>query len=171
MRETLKLDGPPAVNVAHTADAPGISTVASAIAEFKNAPIAPSWILEGTPKARVALLSGSTDSSAFTIMWDCTAGRFNWFYAIDETVYILEGAVTVTHPSGATRHLAAGSTYFFARGTQAEWRIDRYVRKLAFCQEPMSDKLMLVLRIFRAMKRIVVPSPAPKRGLKMFETT
>jgi hypothetical protein len=145
--------------------------LASAVAEFKNAPIAPSWILEGTPTARSALLSGSTDASGFTIMWECTAGRFNWYYAIDETVYILEGAVTLTHPSGAKRQLAAGSTYFFPRGTQAEWQIDSYVRKIAFCQEPMSDKLMLLLRIFRALKRVVVWGPPPKRGLKMFETT
>ncbi|HTB67212.1 MAG TPA: cupin domain-containing protein [Steroidobacteraceae bacterium] len=139
--------------------------------EFKNAPIAPAWILAGSPRARVALLSGSTDGTSFTVMWDCTAGRFNWFYAIDETVYILEGAVTLTLPSGATRQLVAGSNYFFARGTQAQWQIDSYVRKVAFCQEPMSGKLMLAARIFRGLKRVVVWGPAPKRGLRMFETS
>ena len=158
MTQTLKIDPAAAAGVV------------AASTEFKNAPIAPSWILEGTPEARFALLSGSTDASSFTIMWECTAGRFNWYYAIDETVYILEGAVTLTHPSGATRQLVAGSTYFFPRGTQAQWQIDRYVRKIAFCQEPMSDKLMLALRIFRALKRVVVWGPAPKRGLRMFET-
>jgi uncharacterized cupin superfamily protein len=170
MDETLKIDGAAAVDACHAVAAPAPPAVSSAIPEFKNAPIAPAWILEGTPKARLALLSGSTDGSAFTIMWDCTAGRFNWFYAIDETVYILEGAVTLTLPSGATRRLVAGSSYYFARGAQAQWQVDSYVRKLAFCQEPMSDKLMLALRIFRALKRVVVPGPAPKRGLRMFET-
>jgi uncharacterized protein len=139
--------------------------------EFKDAPIAPAWILEGAPKARLALVSGSTDGSAFTVMWDCTAGRFNWFYAIDETVYILEGAVTLTHPTGATTQLSAGSTFFFARGTHAQWQVDKYVRKVAFCQEPMSGKVMLAMRILRALKRLVVWGPAPKRGIKMFETT
>jgi uncharacterized cupin superfamily protein len=170
MSETLKIDATAALDARHDADAPATPAASSAICEFKNAPIAPAWILEGTPKTRVAVLSGSTDGTAFTVMWDCTAGRFNWFYAIDETVYILEGAVTLTLPSGAKRQLVAGSSYFFARGTQAEWHIDRYVRKVAFCQEPMSGKLMLAVRIFRALKRVVVPGPAPKRGLKMFET-
>jgi uncharacterized cupin superfamily protein len=158
------------VNACREAFVPEAPTVATSMADLRSAPIAPAWILEGTPTARITVLSASTDSTAFTIMWDCTAGRFNWYYAIDETVYILEGAVTLTHPSGETRRLTAGSTYFFARGTQAQWQIDSYVRKLAFCQEPMSDKLMFALRVFRAVKRVVVPGPEPKRGIKMFET-
>src|ERR1700733_5189030 len=123
-------------------------------AEFKSCPIHPSWIREGLPKARIAMLSdGSSDASAFTVMWDCTAGRFDWFYSIDETVYILEGAVTLTLPSGATRHLSEGSTYFFARGTRAQWQIDNYVRKVAFCHEPLSSKVFIVKRLFRALRR------------------
>ncbi len=140
--------------------------------ELKNSPIRPSWILEGTPTARVAVLSeGSTDGSAFTVMWDCTAGRFNWFYAIDETVHILEGDVILTLPSGATLQLVAGSTHFFGRGTQARWQVDRYVRKVAFCHEPMSAKLMAAQRVFRTLKRVVRLESAPQSRLKMFETT
>jgi EutQ-like cupin domain len=26
---------------------------------------------------------------------NCTAGRFDWFYDVDETVYVLEGSVTI----------------------------------------------------------------------------
>jgi hypothetical protein len=140
--------------------------------ELKSCPIHPSWVLEGEPVARIAVLSdGSSDASAFTVMWDCTAGRFNWFYAIDETVYILEGAVTLTFPSGATRHLSAGSSYFFGRGTQAQWQVDSYVRKVAFCHEPMSTKLFMAKRLFRTLKRVVRPGSAPERLTKMFETT
>jgi hypothetical protein len=140
--------------------------------ELKTCPIHGSWILEGQPEARVAVLSdGSSDASAFMVMWDCTAGRFNWFYSIDETVYILEGAVTLTLPSGATRKLMAGSSHFFARGTQVQWQIDRYVRKVAFCHEPMSAKVFNAKRLFRAVKRAILPRSVPEPLLKMFETS
>ncbi len=143
----------------------------TASTELKNCPIHPSWVLEGQPRTRIAVLSdGSSDASAFTVMWDCTAGRFNWFYSIDETVYILEGAVTLTFPSGVTRQLVAGSSYFFARGTQAQWQVDSYVRKVAFCHEPMSTKVFMAKRVFRALKRAVLPGSVPPGLTKMFET-
>ena len=139
--------------------------------ELKNCPINPEWILEGQPKTRMAVLSdGSSDASAFTVMWDCSAGRFNWFYSIDETVFILEGDVTLTFPSGATRRLSPGSSYFFARGTQAQWQVDNYVRKVAFCHEPLSAKVFTIKRAFRAMKRAIRPGSAPVSLTKMFET-
>jgi len=129
-----------------------------------------SWVLEGTPKTRVKVLSeGSTDESAFTIMWDCTTGRFNWFYSIDETVYILEGAVTLKLPSGETHHLVAGSTYFFALGTQAEWTVSQYVRKVAFCHSPMPAKLRLAKRLYKAVRRSVGMGPKDTRRIKMFD--
>ena len=149
-----------------------MATTAPPMIELKSCPIHPSWILEGLPEARIAVLSdGSSDGTAFTVMWDCTAGRFNWFYAIDETVYILEGAVTLTLESGATRRLVAGSSYFFARGTQAQWQVDSYIRKVAFCHEPMSAKLFVAKRMYRALKRVVMPGSAPQRLTKMFETS
>ncbi len=141
-------------------------------AQLKDAPIQSAWIIEGNPKTRVKVLSdGSTDDSAFTVMWDCTAGRFNWFYDVDETVYILEGAVTLTLPSGATRRLTAGSTYFFAHGTRAEWHVDHYVRKVAFCHSPMSAKLRLAKRLFCALKRLTHPGSSADERTKMFEVS
>jgi hypothetical protein len=139
--------------------------------ELRDTPIRPAWILEGTPKARTKILSeGSTDGTAFMVMWDCTAGRFNWFYDVDETVYILEGSVALTLPSGATHRLVAGSTYYFAHGTQAQWRVDQYIRKVAFCHAPMSAKLRLAKRMFSTLKRLGRPgSPAEDRS-KMFES-
>ena len=62
-------------------------------------PIAADWILEGKPIARIEHLSSSADSTASTYFWDCTAGRFNWFYSFDETLHILEGSVALKDPS------------------------------------------------------------------------
>jgi uncharacterized cupin superfamily protein len=122
---------------------------------FIAAPINASWILAGEPVARLALLSSSADGTASTYYWDCTAGRFNWYYAFDETLHILEGFVTLKAPSGSLRRVVAGDTVFFPAGSQAEWTVDQYIRKLAFCRTPLPDYLISVRNIGRKVKRLV----------------
>src|ERR1700739_71802 len=95
-------------------------------------PIRPDWILEGNPTARNKLLSSSADGTASTLIWDCTAGRFNWFYGVGETVYVIEGGVVVTDVTGTARRLRAGDTIFFPAGSRAEWHVEDYIRKIAF---------------------------------------
>jgi len=106
-----------------------IITPGTEAAKFGASPINPSWILEGAPIARVALLSRSADGTASTYYWDCTAGRFNWYYSFDETLHILEGSVTLKSPSGESRLVVAGDTVFFPAGAQAEWTVDKYIIK------------------------------------------
>ena len=79
------------------------------------APIPREWILEGEPVARNRHIAGSTDGLGFTCMWDCTAGRFNWFYGVDETVYLLEGSITVVDSTGANNS-SQGGRNFLLRG-------------------------------------------------------
>lgn len=64
------------------------------------AAINPGWVLEGNPEARNKFLLGSADGTAPTWLWDCTAGRFNWFYDVDETVYLIEGCVIIKDHAG-----------------------------------------------------------------------
>lgn len=125
--------------------------------ELSAAPIPGSWILEGAPVARNKLLAGSTDGMASTYMWDCTAGRFNWFYDIDETICLLEGSVLVSCSTGESRRLTAGDTFFFPHGSRAEWTVDTYVRKIAFIHIPMSRKMRLIKRALAALVRLVWP--------------
>ena len=61
---------------------------------------------------------------------------------------MLEGSALIIEPNGARRRLSAGSTAFFARGARAEWTVERYIRKVAFCHAPMSKQLRLVQRTF-----------------------
>jgi uncharacterized cupin superfamily protein len=117
-------------------------------------PIHPDWILEGNPIARNRVLSSSRDGSASTLIWDCTAGRFNWFYSIDETVYVIEGSVIVKDSSGLNRRVVAGETIFFPAGSQAEWTVEEYIRKIAFCRSPLPGPLVFAKRGFRFLKRI-----------------
>jgi uncharacterized cupin superfamily protein len=118
------------------------------------APINPKWVLEGNPVARNKLLSKSADGAASSYIWDCTAGRFNWFYDVDETVYVIEGGVVV-NVAGAARRLSAGDTIFFPAGTRAEWHVEHYIRKIAFCRVPLPRWLVLAKRGYRFLKRLV----------------
>ena len=119
------------------------------------APIPREWILEGQPVARNRHIASSTDGLGSTCMWDCTAGRFNWFYGVDETVYLLEGSITVVDRTGQVTHLTAGDTFFFPQGTQFEWTVPAYVRKIAFIHIPISRKLRFVARIGGAVTALL----------------
>ena len=120
-------------------------------------PIVEGWILEGTPEARGKVLSCSTDEMAFTVMWDCTAGRFNWFYDIDETVVIMEGSVTVRDAAGHSTTLKPTDTFFFPAGTQFHWTVPRYVRKVAFVHVPMSHKMRWLRRVYHSLYNLLRP--------------
>ncbi len=129
---------------------------------LEPAPIPQGWILEGTPEARGKILFCSTDEMAFTVMWDCTAGRFNWFYDIDETVCIMEGSVTVRDSAGRSTTLKPGDTFYFPAGSQFHWIVTHSVRKVAFIHIPMSSKMRLARRLYHGLKAVLRPrSKAP----------
>jgi len=115
------------------------------------APIPREWILEGEPLARNRRIAGSTDGLGSTYMWDCTAGRFNWFYGVDETIYLLEGSITVVDCTGQVNHVRAGDTFFFPKGTRFEWTVPTYVRKISFIHVPISRKLRFAMRMSGAV--------------------
>ena len=131
-------------------------------------PIFPDWILEGNPVARNKVLSQSADGTATTLVWDCTAGRFNWFYSIDETVYVIEGGVVVKDTSGTVRRLSAGDTIFFPAGSRAEWTVEKYIRKIAFCRKPLPRLLMVAKRVYRALKRLAGKGGSAQGAPAMF---
>ena len=139
-----------------------IITPGAAAPNFIAAPIRASWVLEGAPVARVALLSSSADGTASTYYWDCTAGKFNWYYSFDETLHILEGSVTLKSPSGESRLVVAGDVVFFPAGAEAEWTVDKYIRKLAFCRTPLPGILVSARNVARKVKRLVKGGNQPE---------
>jgi len=124
--------------------------------EWTPCPIQTDWILEGAPLARIQFLSESEDRTASTWFWDCTAGRFNWFYSFDETLHILEGGFTLKDlQSGSTRRVVAGDIVYFPKGAQAEWTVEKYVRKLAFCRSALPGYLVSARNVARRVKGLM----------------
>jgi uncharacterized protein len=111
-------------------------------------PIPRDWILEGQPTARRKLLVGSSDNLASAHMWDCTGGRFNWYYQSDEVIYVVEGSVLVEDDTGVRRQLAAGDTFLFPAGSRFHWTVPRYIRKIAFLHSPLSRKMRLIKGLY-----------------------
>lgn len=105
--------------------------------ELTSAPINPDWILEGNPAARSHQHSASADHAAYTAVWDTTAGTFRWHFGWDETVYILEGEVHVTDVDGKVRTLGKGDIAYFRGGTWATWKVDNYLKKVAFMRRSL----------------------------------
>ncbi|MGH8302726.1 MAG: cupin domain-containing protein, partial [Steroidobacteraceae bacterium] len=105
------------------------------------APIPRAWIREGNPVARKKRLAGSSDHLASTYMWDCTAGRFDWFYDTDEVIHVLEGSVNIEDAAGARKRLQAGDTFLFPAGSRYRWTVPDYIRKVAFLHSPLSREM------------------------------
>jgi hypothetical protein len=122
--------------------------------QMAPAPIEPSWIREGTPVARNFVLSSAREGGAFTMLWDCTAGVFEWHYESDETVYVLKGGVVVCDDAGVEHRLGPGDHVLFRAGSRAVWRVDSYVQKVAFLRTPAPWLFMLPLRLFRKISKM-----------------
>ena len=132
-------------------------------------PIHPEWVIEGNPIARNKVLSSSADGTASTLIWDCTAGRFNWFYDVDETIYVIEGGVVIRDAGGAARRLSAGDTIFFPAGARAEWHVVDYIRKIAFCRVPLPRPIVFARRGYRFLKRLVGTRGGANAAPAMFQ--
>ena len=134
-----------------TVEAPMVAA-SSGHLTLRAAPINPDWIIRGTPVARIADHSTSSDEACLTAVWDCTAGEFRWYFYWDESVVIQEGEVHVTAQDGISRTLKAGDIAYFRAGTWSTWRVDEYVRKVAFLRKPFPEPLATLYRMRNAMR-------------------
>ena len=132
-----------------------ISPIETSDANVKLSPahIEPSWIIDGNPQANACLLSKSADRSAWTVVWECTKGRFNWYYNLDETILILEGTIVLESDILPPTRYGVGSVILFRKGSHARWYVEDYVKKLAFCRKTQPLPLAFVLRVFAYLKR------------------
>ena len=116
------------------------------------APINPDWIRDGVPVARCAELSRSPDGMAMTLVWECSPGTFDWFYDLDETLYVLEGDVILDEGRATERRIGPGDTVFFPAGSQAHWRVKSPIRKLAFVRRAWPRPFALLFNLLRKIK-------------------
>ena len=98
--------------------------------ELPEMPIEPDWILEGSPQARGTVLVQSADKLISSGLWSCSAGKFNWEFAWDEFVYVLEGEVAITEEGGHRYRLQPGDVAHFPIGLKTEWHVPQFVKKV-----------------------------------------
>ncbi|RAK56587.1 cupin domain-containing protein [Phenylobacterium deserti] len=145
-----------------------MTTIAAAAIDavaLEAAPIRPEWIRAGAPQARCTVLSQAADGAALTAVWDCTAGEFDWHFAGDEWVHILEGEVVVDDGSGP-RSLRPGDVALFPAGSVSRWRVPTYVKKLAFCRDPMPRPVQKLVQVVRKVKGALRGGAAPAGALQ-----
>lgn len=123
--------------------------------ELADDPINPDWIREGTPAARCGQWSTSTDRTTTTHVWDCTAGRFDWHFAVDEIVHIVEGEVTVSSADTQPRTLRAGDAALFRAGTVSLWEVPVYVRKHAILRRDLPPIARFTLGVEGRIRRLL----------------
>jgi uncharacterized protein len=140
----------------------------AALAELAPARISPQWILAGAPEARSKTLAKSHDRTSAIVVWECTAGRFNWHYSVDETAVVIGGEAFITSDEGKERRLARGDTAFFPAGSSCTWRITDRFKKVAILRKDLPPLVGFGVRAWHAFIRIVglrgqwswTPSPA-----------
>jgi len=133
----------------------GAHTIGASLAP---SPIESAWIIEGNPVAEASLLSKSADGQAWTVIWQCSEGKFHWFYDFDETILILEGSIVIESDGKRPTRYVAGDVIFFKNGAHAKWHVESKVRKLAFCRRTQPILLSLALRVSSKIKRTLLPN-------------
>jgi uncharacterized cupin superfamily protein len=134
-----------------------IETNELAAVKLGPAPIEPSWIIDGNPVAQCCVMSRSDDGLASTILWECSEGRFNWYYDFDETIMILEGSIVLESDTMPATRYSAGDVIFFRDGAHARWHVEGRVRKLAFCRKTHPAWLGFALRVVLKLRKIILP--------------
>ena len=96
----------------------------------------------------------SHDRTSDIVVWECTAGRFECRYSVDEVVMVVSGEAFITGENGEERRLGPGDLGFFPAGTSCVWRVPESVRKIAVLRETMWRPLGLGLKVCKRLLRI-----------------
>jgi uncharacterized cupin superfamily protein len=123
--------------------------------DLKPEPVPHDWILSGTPEASIAMLLRSRDWLQTMVVWECTAGRFNWRYNKDEVLFVISGHATLTNESGENREFGPGDTVFFPAGVSCTWWVRDRVRKVAIIRETLFWPLGVFVKVWVKLLRMV----------------
>jgi uncharacterized protein len=114
--------------------------------ELAADPINPDWVIEGSPQVRSRRVAESADGTSATMVWSCTAGRFTWYYPVEEMLHIISGEVFVTNEKGEVVRLGPGDMAFFPAGSVSAWHVPDHVLKIAVCRHRMLRPFGYLLR-------------------------
>ena len=128
---------------------------ATASADLEPAPISSDWILAGAPEARNKTLAKSHDRTSSIVVWECTAGSFNWHYGEDETVYIISGEVFISTENGEESRLGEGDMAVFPGGVSCKWRVTTPVKKFAITRKDLPLPVGFGVRACHKLARIM----------------
>jgi uncharacterized cupin superfamily protein len=131
----------------------GIVIASAPNVDLKASPITKEWVLSGKPEARNRKLAVSADRTSSILVWDCTAGSFNWYYDTDETIVVLSGEALITSQEGVERRITAGDVVFFPAGVSATWLVPNYIRKAAVFRQSIPGPLAMFVRVWTRMLR------------------
>ena len=126
-------------------------------------PINPDWVIEGTPQVRSKRIAESSDGTSSVMVWSSTAGRYNWYYTVDETLHVIAGEVFVTDENGETHRLGPGDAVFFPVGSRSTWYVPHYVRKIAVCRHSMPRPCGYILRAWNKVMGKLTGFPAGRQ--------
>ncbi|MBR0902168.1 cupin domain-containing protein [Bradyrhizobium liaoningense] len=132
--------------------------IGSSNVDLELRPIEPSWVIEGNPVSRSRVLSTSADGTAQTIIWQCTEGRFNWYYDIDETIMIMEGSIVLESDGMPPKRYGPGDVIFFRDGAHAKWHVEGHVKKIAFCRKTNPVMIGFLIRVVNKLKKMFTSS-------------
>jgi uncharacterized cupin superfamily protein len=146
--------------------------------DLKPSPICADWILAGQPEARSKLVAKSRDGTSYVVVWECSAGQFEWHYIEDETVTVTFGEVFISTERGKERRLGQGDMAFFPAGSSCEWRVPERVRKVAVMRKSLGYPLGFGVRAWYKLASIagltgrssLVPAAHRESGRERFDT-
>lgn len=120
---------------------PSVDAVERPLTGFE---VDPSWVREGHPNFRATETQRSPDGRHISGLWACDGPTtFEWTFALDETVHLLEGRVEVEY-LGRRFVLEPGDTATFHAGTRAVWHVPQHAKKAYALHHP--GKLVLLWR-------------------------
>ena len=133
--------------------------------------MSPDSVLSGKPASRSKVLVRSRDYAAHIMIWECTAGRFNWHYLQDESVFVVSGEAFMINENGEESRFATGDVGFFPAGTSCTWYVPSSFRKTAVVREPMWRPLGFAVKAWNKLRRIIglprSPSATPASEFRM----
>ena len=122
---------------------------------LETEPVPGDWILGGTPEAKAKMLFRSQDWLQSIVVWECTAGRFNWHYNKDEILFVVSGQAVLTNESGEEREFGPGDVVFFPAGVSCTWLVRDTLRKVAVVRETLVWPLGPVIKAWLKLLRMI----------------